>query len=247
MESEWKQPESDTLSKMNETLEQSQLVPPIVPRWMAQDLREHSEGWAWSTDPEIDPWAVYSLFGEASEPQLERLLEPQRPDFFLTGHRGHGINSYGFGVVARIGPLFVAQQHGWGGVYMDENYSRANVNGANEIWGTTMRAVTRLLNEELRIAVIYSRFRGHAQIWQRTGGTHSPDDGIDWVLVSSEKLRLPEWSVLVSDGRDAGRDHLVSLVDNPDLALALAARYLLELLDLEEKNTVSVDEPSEGD
>ena len=104
MESEWKQPESDTLSKMNDALEKSGLTPPAVPRWMAHQLREHVEGWAWSTDPDVDPWAVYSLFGEASEPQMERLLEPQRPDFFLTGHRGHGTNSYGFGVVARIGP-----------------------------------------------------------------------------------------------------------------------------------------------
>jgi hypothetical protein len=37
---------------------------------MAPSLREHADGWAWSTDDTIDPWLVYTCFGELPDGPL---------------------------------------------------------------------------------------------------------------------------------------------------------------------------------
>jgi len=220
----WLKPSPKAFQKMRDQLANEAISVPNVPRWLSHQLREHRDGWAWATDPQIDPWAVYSLFGEAAPSQLDALLSSSQPDFWLAGQRGHGINSYGFGVVSRVGPLFVAHQHGWGGVYMDAERATSMVNGGLSAWNSTLDAVSASINESLRVAVVYSDYRNYAQIWVRGEESSAPE--------SSESLELAPtgWSTLWKAGGENDVAELWDLHHHEDVVIAIAAGHLNSLL-----------------
>jgi hypothetical protein len=227
---EWLEPAPDTLSTMIATLTSEGIDSPTVPRWLAHQLREHGDGWVWGTEPAINPWAVYSLFDEvalfdeAAPKPIELMLSATQTDFWLTGQRGHGLNSYGFGLVARVGPLFVAHQHLWGGVYVDGELATSMVNGGISAWNSTLDAVTPSINESLRVAVVYSNYRDYAQIWVRGEESSAPE--------SSESLELAPagWSTLWKAGGEDDVAQLWDLHHHEDVVIAIAAGHLNSLL-----------------
>jgi hypothetical protein len=165
-----------------------------------------------------------ALFDEAAPKPIELMLSATQTDFWLTGQRGHGLNSYGFGLVARVGPLFVAHQHLWGGVYVDGELATSMVNGGISAWNSTLDAVTPSINESLRVAVVYSNYRDYAQIWVRGEESSAPE--------SSESLELAPagWSTLWKAGGEDDVAQLWDLHHHEDVVIAIAAGHLNSLL-----------------
>jgi hypothetical protein len=226
---EWLEPAPDTLSTMFETLASEGIDRPDVPRWLAHQLREHGDRWAWGTEPAINPWAVYSLFDEVAlfdeaEPKpIELMLSATQPDFWLAGQRGYGLNSYGFGIVSRVGPLFVAHQHGWGGVYEDAERATSMVNGGIGAWNSTLNAIAGSINESLRVAVVYSDYRNYAEIWI-PGEAHSPHS-------SETRMTAPAgWTTFWTSGGENDVAELMELHHHDDIVIAIAAGHLESLI-----------------
>jgi hypothetical protein len=223
----WMTPTPETVIQMSTTIKVEKLVAPKIPRWMQHDLRVSTDGWAWSTSSKFNSWAVYALYGEAGPRQLEEMVSDDQPDFLMFGHRGYGMNSYGFGIVARVGPIFISQQHGWGGVYMDEKQSRAALNSGIRVWNRTATMVAPLIAEPLRVAITYSSYRGYAQLL--TLGQHDLD------VESSQQSRrggfdLKDWSLVTEKKSPNFGDDLRSLRRGNDRALAVAASHLSRLV-----------------
>ena len=225
----WLNASPDAASNMLETLNSEGIDLPKVPRWLEHQLREHGDGWVWGTEPALNPWVVYSLFDEvalfdkdAPRP-IEQMLSSTQPDFWLAGQRGHGVNSYGFGVVSRIGPLFVAHQHGWGGAYMDAVRATAIVNSGIDAWNATLDAGAGSINESLRVAVVYSDYRAYAEIWVH-GDAPVPDSSEPLVLAPSG------WTALWKATRENDIAELWDLHQHDDIVVAIAAGHLTSLL-----------------
>src|SRR3954454_853318 len=95
----------DAYTKMVTTLTMSGIVTPPVPAHLVSTMR--AVDWAWGTTPDIQPFAAYFDAYDV----LDTCLDPGFGDFWMYAHRGHGINSYGIGMIARLGGLQVLQQH----------------------------------------------------------------------------------------------------------------------------------------
>ena len=80
-------------------------------------------GWRRSC-ADVDPWLRYFGSADAGLAQTSTCAASIEGDFFVFAHRGHGSNSYGLGLVARIGALMVDQQIGWGRGYMNAHKGR---------------------------------------------------------------------------------------------------------------------------
>lgn len=216
---EWLEPSKEALADMTRTLARASLERPMVPQELIPRLRKNRDGWAWSTDSAINSWAVYSMFGEAAISPLERCLASEQSNFWMFGHRGYGANSYGIGLVARVGPLFVAHQHGWGGAYMSEKAGRS-VDAATQSWNETLRTIDFSEPEPLRVAVLYSSYRQYAMVWV--------NDGV------SDRGRIHEnipagWSTLWSDENDTF-ESLFDLHFDDDVVVAIGAAHLTCLI-----------------
>ena len=90
---EWEKAESsgaDAYTHMVTTLTTAGMFTPPVPAHLVASL--NGVDWAWGTTTALEPFAVYfdafAVLGEC--------LDPAFGDFWLYGHRGHGVNSYGF-------------------------------------------------------------------------------------------------------------------------------------------------------
>lgn len=216
---EWLKPTKIALADMTRTLAGASLARPMVPPNLIPHLRKNRDGWAWSTDPHINSWAVYSIFGEAASSPLEQCLDPGQSDFWMFGHRGYGMNSYGIGVVARVGPLFIAHQHGWGGIYMSERAGDF-VDAATQSWNETLTSLGSADLGQLRVAVLYSSYRQYAMLWVKDeargqGTTH--------------KDVTPGWSVLWSRETNTF-ENLFDLHFDNGLAIAIGAAHLTCLI-----------------
>ena len=163
-------PPTEILLEMVQTLSGSELLTPAVPPTLVDHLLMTELGWAWGTDRRIEPWSAYFEIFELLDRNPE-LLSPSGPDFWLFAHRGHGINSYGFGLIARVGQLLIAQQFAYGGAYQaifEQEGKRPTgaecLNAGTHAWGATLE---HLKNQPgpLRIAVFYSNYRAYAEIW----------------------------------------------------------------------------------
>lgn len=216
---EWLKPTKIALSDMTQTLAGASLARPMVPPNLISQLRKNRDGWAWSTDPRISSWAVYSIFGEAASSPLEQCLDPKQSDFWMFGHRGHGMNSYGIGVVARVGPLFIAHQHGWGGVFMSERAGEF-VDSATQSWNETLTSLGSDDLGRLRVAVLYSSYRQYAMLWVK-------DEASGHGTVRNEVT--PGWSVLWSQENHTFKS-LFDLHFDDDLAIAIGAAHLTCLI-----------------
>lgn len=218
-ESEWQEPDDSALTDLTRQLSQASLAVPMVPPNLASQLRSSHVGWAWSTDPSINSWSVYSIFGEVEPSPLQQCLHPDQSDFWMFGHRGYGVNSYGIGVVSRVGPLFVAHQHGWGGAYMRETASES-VDAATQSWNETLSSLGSEDLRDLHVAVLFSSYRRYAMLWVR-------DESQSEDLTNS--YVIPGWSCLWSREDDEFQT-LFDLHFVDDLAIAIGAGHLTSLL-----------------
>ncbi|MCB1001747.1 MAG: hypothetical protein KDB40_20820 [Acidimicrobiales bacterium] len=226
---EWEKAESsgaDAYTHMVTTLTTAGMFTPPVPAHLVASL--NGVDWAWGTTTALEPFAVYfdafAVLGEC--------LDPAFGDFWLYGHRGHGVNSYGLGMLTRVGTLLVAQQHAHGGGYMLED-TVTPINQANQSWSHLLRGIRRSKGPATR-AVLFSDYRGYASII-----SNDPDHSE--YVIDADHEHLPEgWSYLYSyDGfNDERASHgLDNLRESGIWHLELAAHHLWRLLHPGEDNS----------
>lgn len=222
IDKDWHLPDEDAFADMRNTLERAGLTVPVLPSNLLAGLRRSVRGWAWGTDPELSPWSVYSINGELFPSPIPLCLEHGRPDFWMFGHRGYGVNSMGAGLLARQGPLFVFQQHPLGGGYMDPELTTARLNAASMVWAETAARLETMPPSDLRVAVWFSAFRNIADVWIRSPESEEADQ---------DRLVPRGWRSLLK-GPPEHRMALLRLLRlDDDPVLALAAEHLLGLLE----------------
>jgi len=118
----------------------------------------------------------------------------------MFGHRGHGSNSYGMGLISKIGNVLIAQQHGWGGVYMDPVTTTESVSKGVQAWNSTLRSLRHLydlqesVSDDVKYALLYSDYRGIAEILLKNEAEE--DDPAD-------PFGYPRWNQLWESHLDA--------------------------------------------
>lgn len=243
----WSEPHKERLDEMTEALSRRGMVVPRIPESLASRLMQFDRQFIWSTSRNVEHYDVYFILRNQDPSTLIDYLSPDKEDFVLLGATGHGMNSYGFGIVARIGPLFVAQQDGWGGVYSSNPNRVDEVNRSTEAWNLTCATLEESSRDEIRVAILYSSYRGYAQIWvKEPDGNHAPHSANFFHMINlpyGEELRakynmagpkmydeLLPWNV-VEDGAGEGlADRLDQLATGADPIVAIAARHLRALL-----------------
>jgi len=105
-----------------------------IPPELAPDVRDRGEWW-FGTNRHPNPAGMY-LF----DPVL-KLMTQSTTDRFAVSHGGHGVNSYALTYLLMWGPLAVATQHGWGGVYMDDRLQASLIDSAFASVGQLVDAV----------------------------------------------------------------------------------------------------------
>lgn len=227
---EWLAPDGTAVSDLVSKLSEATLDIPLLPPWAPDMLRcTESPGWAWGTDPTLDPFEVY-FFGN-----WEPFIRNGKQDFWMFGHRGYGVNSYGIGLTTKIGNVFIAQQHGWGGVYTNPVTTTESVSKGVQAWNATLRAMKQLVNLEepgynnVEYALVFSDFRQVASIHRKnTEVAEQPED----------PLGHPSWDQLwashgisTSSRRKESDLDLLAASSNPVIAmLATHMRALVGLV-----------------
>jgi len=239
---------------MSQTLSAAGLLTPAVPANLVDQLLTTEMGWAWGTDPRIEPWSAY-FAGQELVQQFPACISPETSDFWLFAYRGHGSDSYGFGLVARFGTLFLAQQFAYGGAYqgMREKDGQGptgaeRLNAGTKAWGATLK---HLRNEPgtLRFAVLFSNYRGYSEIWTNDPALADAAVGLG-VQTDRGRWSLPGWFPIIANrfddvgGFDAALDELTRHSD-PDLAVAATHLRALHALDRNDDPTTVVRTESE--
>jgi hypothetical protein len=212
---------------MVSTLTGSRLLTPPVPTPLAGSLTAHN--WAWTTTTELFCEAVYFNAFDV----LDRCLDDSFGDFFLFGHRGHGANSYGMGMLARFGGIFVAQQHSYGGMYMEPG-TETPINNANQAWAQLLDQLPGG-QQPCTVAVVYSSYRGGQCIISN----HSDDAEL---AIVKDTSNLPAgWKYLYAanafNDHDQGLFHLDRLRTTGRPLTRVAADHLWRLVSDQEEAT----------
>ena len=215
-------------SDMVSTLTNCAMLTPPVPATFVESLMAVT--WAWGTTAAVEPFAVYFDAFRV----LDQCLDARFDDFWMYGHRGHGINSYGMGMLARTNGMFVAQQHAHGGAYMDGN-TEATIDHANQAWSHLLAALpTR--SQPCSVGVMFSDYRGDRCIISN----HLDDRDF---VIERDGPRLPEgWHYLYAGDAywcsdpDADRKQLDRLRTSSRWLTRLAADHLWRLIHPDEEN-----------
>lgn len=217
---------SNALADMTTTLKASEIVIPRVPAHLESRLLTTEAGWAWGTEPSFSPFSAYFYFNRNS-PELAALFHPDHDDLWMWAHRGHGMNSYGAGLIARIGPIVIFQQTAYGGVFMDSAKAHADLNAANRAWNETLTSVEGLVGPP-RVAVLWSDYRGSASI-SVSPEVLADNDSVDFDNAGGNSP-FDGWQVLVSgDLADLG-SLLAQHIVKDELAVSIAASHLFALV-----------------
>ncbi len=211
----------DAFNDMAATLSGDGLLTPPVPAGMAEQLMTTRDGWAWGTADRWDPWIGYLGLDGANTLSC---LEPSVPDFWLYAHRGHGIGSWGIGLVCKVGPLVVAHQNAYGG-FFGSGDPQTLPNVSTRAWSNTLTKLETLNAQgPARYLVAYSDYRRVCML-----ATSSPE--FRRRSPSSADSLLPsDWTVLVDHPSAEGAEHLRQLSRSDNAVLAVAATHLSELL-----------------
>lgn len=195
---------SAALAEMQSVLGEAGLWTPPIPSVLVPSLR--AAHWIWGTNTELSSWAVHCDPWDEHMGVLPRCLE-DFGDFWMFGHRGHSSEGFRIALIVRFGPLFLFQQHGWGGNCLDRRsheYKTSVVNFATRCWISTL-----------------SELEGH-------GGP------VRCVVVSTDQrtelLMRPLWRPVQLGSRANQWDGLRQLAESDDAVLAIAACHLLSLL-----------------
>ena len=200
---------------MTNSLHEAGLVAPIIP----YKLRGGVEGsnWHWTINCDFGPMAAYMLNaphlgGDGSDPgpdMLDRYLEPKW-DYWMLAHAGHGLNSFGLGILAKFRNFFFSQQVGYGGVYME--HPQFNVNRTHTAYNIHIAPFHEGATEgetTMPLMLLHSDYRGYS-------------------FVASPLLTLchnadPQDNPLVPDGWGIIYDALADDPRNPETHLMLEA------------------------
>lgn len=202
------------LERFNANLSEAGISEIKIPSGLARDLMVTESAWQIATDPDINPMTPYmwglgnSLFD--SEPN--DYLSDDR-DYFIAGHNGHGINSYGFGIVSRVGNVTIAQQQHFGGAFGDSVDDLDAVNEQIRIWNNglwTLQELSRLPSNPLLVE--FSSFRDFVRIseWQERANKWS-------IVIDALESRVQAEMLLISQdikhqNLSASASHLIALL-----------------------------------
>ena len=202
------------LGLFNANLSEAGISEINIPSGLARDLMVTESAWQIATDPDINPMTPYmwglgnSLFD--SEPN--DYLSDDR-DYFIAGHNGHGINSYGFGIVSRVGTVTIAQQQHFGGAFGDSVVDLDAVNEQIRIWNNGLWTLEQLRNLPANpLLVEFSSFR-------------------DFVRISEWQERDNKWSIVI-DALESRVQAEMLLIDKEikHQHLRASASHLMDLL-----------------
>ena len=213
----------DAMLDMSATLNADGLLTPVVPRHLAPSRLTWQDGWAWATTSRWSPWAGYILDRRNGPRTLPAALAPDVDDFWLFAQRGSGMGSHGIGMVAKIGPLMIAQSQAYGGFFGDWDVSRSRVNRATQAWGRTAAELVEFdMSGPARHLVVFSDFRDESLV---------ATSDFEYVRDSSPNRYLPDGWGIVADLCDQTDDEEpiseLHAIDDPVLAIAL--RHLAAL------------------
>lgn len=197
---------------------------PTLPRTATTELFTARKYGVWSTTRRLGPMSVYMFHVGGF---AEFLSDTRRPveDFLMTGVAGHGVNSWGLGVAAKVGSYAVMIQTGFGGVYMNEDSDREAA-ALTRAWNRFLERVEsegeapRRPDEPVTVLILYSGFRGYAQVLERDVEGESSDDAPGWRVVLEATQGESEWELRFSPGAPG---LLESRAPADDLLLALVA------------------------
>ena len=227
------------------------LVIPYIPEPIRADLlTESHRGQFWSTSREVDLHDLYQLnFYGRRQASAPNYLQSGREDFFMTALPDGRFN----GIVTRLGPLFVA--------HALEKYDRYSwtervrlANRCNETWNTTAAQLEPYMNEDIRVAVIYSLPYRSAQIWTKVSAgsvVHNPPADNGRLSLSESVEGSDAWDIIATTSRTFSAEnlddwdvwrrtpleerwrkfqgHLEHLIQGPDEVIQIAARHLIAL------------------
>jgi hypothetical protein len=165
-------------------------IPEHMQSAMIQDRRQ--QPW-WASAPDINEMDFLALMWDHNPSHLVDYLRPDRKDFVHIGmHPGRGGLVYG--MICRIGPILIAQQtvrdfNRTSSKWSQEDLTKG-MNAFNTVWNATFASLQSLLNEELRVVVLYSDVQKYAHIWsQAPEGSLAQRPAQQAEFVSSERDR----------------------------------------------------------
>jgi len=131
---------------------------PMVPLPLMSQLT-YETGPIWSTDPDIDPSALY--FTERLD--LNAMIAPERDDFWV-----FGLVRGAFGLLTRIGPILLFQQNWYSNGYVElsERDLQQCCNGVRS-WNTSLVTFKKLDHADVstpKILIAFSDFQHHPVI-----------------------------------------------------------------------------------
>jgi hypothetical protein len=138
-------------------------------------LYRHAEFDVWSSRRDVSPWLVYMFGGHPLRGvSFEDLLSPGADGCFLVGIAGHGINSYGLGVVAKGTGYGVAIQAGWGAAYRSPSDTALGA-GLIASWNAALNRIEHgPAPEGDETLILFSNYRGILQVCRPSGGESLP-------------------------------------------------------------------------
>ena len=205
-----------------------ELAAPRIPGLRSGDLMSHEQAGVWSTTHEYPPITVYGPFNLSDEFR-KNVENNEISEFFMAGLAGHGINSWGLGIVASFDAYIVAIQVHFGGAYPTSYYRQRAVHMIGA-WDTfvasaeaTRAAFPAKRPKQPRWLIEFSDFRDQAVVMER------------------EEYSLTEWGLAgwrsvfaEDDATDAGLGDFARGTDWPE-ERALAVGLLTSLEELSER------------
>jgi hypothetical protein len=184
-------------------------IPEHMQSTMIQDRRQ--QPW-WASAPDINEMDFLVLMWHGNPSHLVDYLRPDRKDFVHIGmHPGRGGLVYG--MICRIGPVLIAQQTVR---HMNRTPPRSNqedltkgMHAFNTTWNDTFSSLQSLLNEDLRVVVLYSDIQNYAHIWSKAPeGTLAQRPAQQSEFISFERDRTRK-AFIARSGRECDpiRDH----------------------------------------
>ena len=153
---------------------------PLVPASIAGPLLVSGEAEVWATCDRFRGITVYGPFNLS--PEFSRGVERNNlGPLFMAGYAGHGINSWGLGLIACFDAFIVVLQASFGGAYGGSD-DRSNARHLIREWNRFVQRAKDLREaapdeapSSPRWLVAYSDYRGYADVFERHDGWR-PDD-----------------------------------------------------------------------
>lgn len=148
---------------------------PLVPASVAAPLLVSGEAEVWATCDRFSGITVYGPFNLS--PEFSRGVERNNLGrLFMAGYAGHGINSWGLGLVACFDAFIVVLQAAFGGAYGGSD-DRSHARHLVREWNTFVKRAKDLREtapdedpSSPRWLVTYSDYRGYADVFERQEG-----------------------------------------------------------------------------